>query len=95
MSNELQVTYSAIASKPVYAMIREADGDVWHVSGEAFESYGTSSRTAADYKIDMTNMSGKLYVGNWPTAMANGTYYVQYYIQANAADAGETKLPLR
>jgi len=70
-----------------YAMVREIDGDVWYVSGQVFEAWGTSGRTAANYDIAMVDKSGDMFVGTMDTNISAGTYYVTVSNQVGGAPA--------
>jgi hypothetical protein len=89
MANEIHVNYAS--GNTLYAVVRSAAGDVWHVSGQAFEIWGTGGRTADDYNISLTDKSGSLYVGSFDTNIQAGRYSVQVFLQAGANPAdGDT-----
>lgn len=85
MSNELRTTQAG--SVTMYAMVRDQDDKVWYPTGQAFEVYGTTSRTANDYAIALTSQSGDLYTADFPSAIDPGTYDALYYSQAGALPA--------
>lgn len=70
-----------------YCVVREIDGDVWYVTGQVFEAWGTGARTAADYDIALTDKSGGMFVGNMDTNISSGQYYVVTHYQAGGAPA--------
>jgi hypothetical protein len=70
-----------------YAVIREADGDVWYISGQVFEVWGTGARTAADYDISLTDKSGDMFVGDFDTNVSAGAYIVATHYQSGGAPA--------
>jgi len=70
-----------------YTVIRELDGDVWYVTGQVFEAWGTGSRTAADYDIALTDKSGWMFVGDMDTNIGAGYYYLVTHEQAGGAPA--------
>ena len=89
MANEIHVNYAS--GNTLYAVVRNATGDVWYVAGHTFEVWGTDSRTANDYDISLTDKSGSRYVGSFDTNIQTGRYSVQLFLQggANPAD-GDT-----
>ena len=89
MANELYVNYAS--GNTLWAAIRNAAGEVWYPTGEVFEAWGTSSRTAADYDIAMTDKTGSRYVGDFDGNIAAGRYWVQFFLQAGGSPAnGDT-----
>jgi hypothetical protein len=84
-ANELQSFAPGVST--AYAVIREADGDVWYVSGQVFEAWGTGGRTAADYDIALTDKSGDMFVGDFDTNVSNGSYIVATHYQVAGAPA--------
>ena len=44
MANEIHVNYTS--GNTLYAVVRNAAGDVWHVAGQATEAWGTVGRAA-------------------------------------------------
>jgi len=82
MANEIHVNYAS--GNTLYAIVRNAAGDVWHVAGQAFEAWGTAGRTADDYDISLTDKSGSLYLGSFDTSIPAGRYSVQVFLQAGA-----------
>ena len=70
-----------------FSVVREIDGDVWYVTGEVFEVWGTAARTAADYDIALTDKSGGMFVGTMDTNIGAGYYYILTYQQAGGSPA--------
>jgi len=85
MANEIQVNYAS--GNTLYAVIRNTTGEVWHVAGQVFESWGTSGRMANDYDISLTDKSGSRYIGSFDTNISAGRYSIQVFIQAGANPA--------
>ena len=89
MANEIQVNYPS--GNTLYAVIRNAAGEVWYVAGQTFEVWGTDSRTADDYNISLTDKSGSRYIGSFDTNIPAGRYSIQVFLQAGANPAdGDT-----
>jgi hypothetical protein len=89
MASEIQVNYAS--GNTLYAVIRNADGDVWYVAGQTFEVWGTSGRTANDYAISLTDKSGSRYVADFDANITGGGYSIQFFLQAGANPAdGDT-----
>ena len=89
MANEIQVNYPS--GNTLYAVIRNAAGEVWYVAGQTFDVWGTDSRTADDYNISLTDKSGSRYIGSFDTNIPSGRYSIQVFLQAGANPAdGDT-----
>jgi len=89
MANEIQVNYPS--GNTLYAVIRNTAGEVWYVTGQTFEVWGTDSRTADDYDIALTDKSGSRYIGSFDTNIPSGRYSIQVFLQAGANPAdGDT-----
>ena len=72
----------------LYILIRDEDQEIAYNTGEAFETYGTSSRTAADYALTLTEQgSTGYYYASWPTWVERGNYDVVLKIRAGATPA--------
>jgi uncharacterized phiE125 gp8 family phage protein len=84
MSNEIRQHYPT--GFTLYAVIRNSAGLVWYPTGEVFETWGTGSRTAADYDIALTETQAD-YIGDFDTNVDAGRYDVQVYRQAGGAPA--------
>ena len=70
-----------------YTVVREIDGDVWYVAGNAFEVWGTGARTADDYDIALTDKTGGFFVGTMDTDIGAGYYYLVTHQQAAGSPA--------
>lgn len=71
-------------------IFRRSDGKVWYATGAVFETWGTSSRTAADYELVMTEeASGSgYYLAAFPTAILTEVQYdVQFRVRAGGSPA--------
>ena len=87
MANEIHVDYAP--GNTLYTVVRNIAGDVWHVAGQVFETWGTAGRTADDYDMSLTDKSGSRYVGNFDANIPAGRSSVQTFLQAgpNPADS--------
>lgn len=70
-----------------FAVVREIDGDVWYVTGEVFEAWGTDARTALDYDIALTDESGDMFTGTFDTNIGAGYYYIITHDDADSTPA--------
>ena len=82
MADEIHANYAS--GNTLYAVVRNGAGDVWYVSGQTFEIWGTGGRTAEDYDISLTDKSGSRYVGDFDSNVPAGRYSVQIFVQAGA-----------
>ncbi len=72
----------------LYILLYDEDQKVAYNTGEVFETYGTNSRTAADYAITMTEITGTgYYYASWPTWVERGNYDIVVKIRAGATPA--------
>lgn len=85
MANEIHIDYAS--GNTLYAVVRNGVGDVWFITGQVFEAWGTGSRTADDYDISLTDKNGSRYVGNFNDNIPAGRYSVQVFLQAGANPA--------
>jgi len=85
MANDIHVNYAS--DNTLYAVIRNAAGEVWYVAGQAFEVWGTAGHTADDYDISLTDKNGCRYVGDFDSNIPSGRYSVQAFLQAGANPA--------
>jgi hypothetical protein len=89
MANEIQADYAS--GNTLYAVVRNGVGNVWYITGQNFEVWGTGSRNANDYDISLTDKSGSRYVGDFDSNIPAGRYFVQVFLQAGANPAdGDT-----
>lgn len=70
-----------------FAVVRELDGDVWYLTGQVFEAWGTGARTALDYDIALTAESGGMFTGTFDTNISAGQYYVVTHDDADSTPA--------
>lgn len=82
MANEIYADYES--GNTLYVVIRNKTGEVWYVNGQVFESWGTDSRDAADYCINLVDKSGSLFIGDFDGNIPSGKYYIQIFLQAGA-----------
>ena len=89
MANEIHADYAS--GNTLYAVVRNAAGEVWYAAGQIFETWGTDSRDAGDYDISLTDKDGSKYVGDFDGNILPGRYSIQVFLQvgANPAD-GDT-----
>jgi hypothetical protein len=89
MANEIQADYAS--GNTLYAVVRNAAGEVWYAAGQVFETWGTESRDADDYDLSLTDKYGSRYVGDFDDNISPGRYSIQIFLQAgvNPAD-GDT-----
>ena len=85
MANEIHIDYTS--GNTLYAVVRNGAGDVWYITGQVFEAWGTGSRTTNDYDISLTDKNGSSYVGNFDNNIPAGRYSVQVFLQAGANPA--------
>ena len=82
-ANEIRAFSPGIST--AYSVVREIDGDIWCVSGQVFEAFGTGARTMADYNIALTDKSGGMFVGDMDTNISAGDYHVVSHYQVGGA----------
>jgi hypothetical protein len=85
MPNEIQVDYSS--GNTLYAVVRDRAGQVWCVTGQAFETWGAGGHTAGDYDIALADSGGSHYVGGFDENIPDGSYSIQIFHQAGANPA--------
>jgi hypothetical protein len=90
MANEILMDYAS--GNSVYAVVRNAAGQVWYPAGAAFENWGNSGHNADNYDIALTGKGGSRYVGNFPGNIPAGRYTVQMFLQAGANPADSDQL---
>ena len=67
-----------------FSVVREIDGDVWHVVDQQFEVWGTDANDADDYDIALTDKSGGMFVGTFDTNISAGYYHILTHQSADA-----------
>jgi len=70
-----------------FSVVREIDGDVWHVVDQQFEVWGTDANDADDYDIALVDKSGGMFVGTMDTNISAGQYHIVTHQQAGANPA--------
>jgi hypothetical protein len=90
MANEIHVDYSS--GNTLYAVVRDVEGNVWYVSEQAFEAWGTDGHDADDYDIALSDKGGDRYVGNFDSNVPAGRYSIQVLLQAGANPADSDDL---
>ncbi len=83
-ANEIQSFTNCSAA---FAVVRELDGDVWYVSGQVFEAWGTTGRTALDYDIALTAETGGMFTGTFDTNISAGYYHIITHDDADSTPA--------
>lgn len=68
----------------IYAFLWDKDSDIAYNTGEAFETFGTSSRAASDYAITLTEVAAGFYTGDFPSWVTAGNYDVTWKIRAGS-----------
>ena len=90
MANEIHADYAS--GNTLYAVVRDWLGQVWYVAQEAFEDWGESGHTAADYAIGLCDRQGGRHVGSFAGNIAAGAYSIQVFLQAGAVPADSDTL---
>jgi len=85
MAAELELIYP-VAAANLYAVIRRhSDSKVRDVVAAAWDTWADGD--IADYDTALTDKSGDLYQGDWPSGIDAGRYRVTYYLRAGATAA--------
>lgn len=84
-ANEIRAIAPGVST--LYHTVREIDGDIWYVSGQVFEVFGTAARTMADYDVAMVDKSAGFFVGTMDTNIGAGQYYVVSHQQKGGSPA--------
>jgi hypothetical protein len=85
-ANEIRAFAPGITA--AYAVVREIDGDVWYVSGQVFEDWGTGGRNAADYDLGaMTDEKGDMLRDDMDTNISAGFYHIVTYYMVGGSPA--------
>ena len=90
MANEIHVDYES--GSTLYAVIRDAAGQVWCPASQNFETWGTGGRDAADYALPLIDKDGSRYTGDFDDSIPVGSYSVQVFLQATADPADTDSL---
>lgn len=81
MADEIHINYSSGGT--VYAVIRNSTGQVWNLSAEAFEDWGTEGRNAEGYALPLADKGGSRYIGDFDENIPAGRYTIQAFLQAD------------
>jgi len=81
-ANEISVF--VVGADTCFSVVREPDGDVWYVSGQVFEVWGTGARDADDYDIALTDKTGGMFVGDFDANISAGNYHIVTHQSADA-----------
>lgn len=85
MSNELQFPYVS-SGVTIDVFIRNYAAQIWHTGSNSFVAYDVSSRPSC--KIPLSEQgSSKYYVGDFPTAITGGFYYMEVFQRLGATPA--------
>lgn len=89
MSNELRTTWNT--GENIYAVIYNSNAYVWHLAGNAFESFGPFTRDMDDYDIALTEQgtSGGYYSGDFDADIPSGKYLIVYYQRIGGTAAND------
>lgn len=74
-------------SPTAYYVIRDIAGNIWYVSGQVFEAFGSGGRDMTDYDVALVDKSGGFYVSNFDTNVSAGQYYVIAHQQSGGSPA--------
>lgn len=86
MANEIIAFYPSGSN--LWACVRSRVGKVWNTNDKVFETWDT----ATDYDITMTDKSGSMYLGDFPTDVTGGYCYIQIFERIGAAPADDDPL---
>lgn len=93
MANEIRFNYPS--GRTLYAVVRrQSDGAVWYQAGAVFEAWGTGSRTADNYDIALTDMSGSFYMGDFPSGITTEAQYDVVVFERAGASPADTDYPV-
>jgi len=84
MLNQILISYPEI-SNVIYIIIRDKDGNVWNISGEAFEIWNVVN--LPDYVKNSTYKGGNLYIVEFPDTIIRGYYTIQIFIRSGLVPA--------
>ena len=89
MANEIHL--NAVSGDDWYFIVRNGSGQVAYLAGEVFETWGAGGRDADDYDVTFTDKLGDHYVGDFPTWIAAGVYYIQAYKSATPSYSDDVR----
>ena len=90
MANEIHVDYES--GSTLYAVVRDAAGEVWRPALQDFEVWGAGGHDAADYTLPLVDKDGSRYTGDFDDAIPIGSNSVQVFLQAGANPADTDSL---
>ena len=74
-----KVRFNWATSANVFAVFRNDSGQVYYISGDVMETWGTSSRTANDYDVQATSYTGAYHIMTIPSTLDAGRYVMQIF----------------
>jgi len=77
----------------LFSCVRDLTGKVWYPSGKAFEAWGASGHTAANYAAALTDKAGGMYQGEFDGNISPGYYIIQTFCRIGAVPA-DTDRPI-
>jgi len=79
-----EINSFVVGTSNAFAVVRNGSGQVWYVSGQAWETWGTDGRDADHYDIVLMGKSGGLFVGNFDTNISAGNYHIVTHLSSDA-----------
>ena len=76
MANELRLAHTT-TGEPIYAIVRNENGDPWNFGAGAFNTYDASN--FSNYTLNMTEQGGSRYYHASMPAAAAGLYFAAFY----------------
>ena len=91
--NEIQCAHST-ASRPLYAILRNQNGDPWNFAAAAFNTYDGSN--FANYALNLTEQGGsRYYIASMPSAGAGVCFAAFYDKQGSSPVEGDPLVGLQ
>ncbi len=75
------------AAATLYALIRNADGQIWETVGPSFEAYSTANLANYDLALTEQGTASQFYTFTFPSAVTAGVFSIAVYLQAGGAPA--------
>lgn len=75
------------AAATLYALIRNADGQIWETVGPSFEAYSTANIANYDIALTEQGTASQFYTFTFPSAITAGVFSIAVYSQAGGAPA--------
>lgn len=82
MAGELKLNWPI--TDTLFTCVFNTAGKIWYPTGQAFETFGISSRTASNYAIVMTGYTGGIQLGDMDTNIPAGNYIALFYIRSTS-----------